>query len=631
MCGVVGAITPGKTSSEIEARLARMSAVQAYRGPDGRGTAIGDGWGLGHVRLAIVDLENGGQPMWSADRTVALIGNHEIYNAPELRLELEEKGRVFRTRSDTEVVLVGYEEWGSGVFARLNGMFALAIVDVKEGRCLLARDPMGIKPLHVARTAEGLFFGSEIKALRTMPGVGKRPDLDAAHVFFNLRYLPGEQTLFEGVARVAPGTVYSYSLADARELSREVFWDWAKLRPDASLDFDSSSVKLGELFEASVRRHLIADVPVGAYLSGGIDSSLVATVAARSVPLLETFCAVFGEPTDEGSDSVFVADRIGSRHHILSLSGELNRYPEALEHTEEPKVNHLQGFLLAEAVAKKTKVVLSGLGGDELFAGYENNDVLYPMCVLNAKRPAERAEKERSSSLLQSFLGGASRDFYFQAADLGVNLGNPLRYYAILRNSFDHSPHLMKTLYAKPRPEWEGMTTRALEPYFDRDTDDLLSSFLRLEARTKLTNDFLLNEDRGSMAHGLETRTPFLDHELVRFAFSLPSSFSYSVGERKKILRRFAKGVLPEETLAKKKWGFSYDPVSLFRGELGRMAREILTRERVERFGFVSWEWVSSVLDASPGPRMRWHYFNLWVAMGMTLWHERFFGESEAR
>ncbi len=633
MCGIVGAIFPKWKQAEIEPLLGRMSAKQAHRGPDDHGAVVDNGWGLSHVRLAIVDPSGGAQPFFNESKSIVLVGNHEIYNAPELRLELEKTGVEFKTHSDTEVVLRGYEKWGEGVFARLNGMFAIAIIDQGRKLCFLARDPMGIKPLHYARCEQGFVFGSEIKSLLQVPGVGKAPDLDAAHVFFNLRYLPGEKTLFQGVFRLEPGVYQSLSLANAEEKERVSFWDWGKLRPDPSLDFDSATQKLAELFEASVDRHLISDVPVAAYLSGGIDSSLVSTFAARKNKGIQTFCATFGEPTDESEDSALLAERIGSEHSILPLSGKLHRYAESLFQVEEPKVNCLQGFLLAEEVAKKTKVVLSGLGGDELFAGYVNNDILYPMCVLNSGSSGSSAKKagSRSFSFLQNNLKSPQFDFYFQAADLAANFNRPLQFYSILRNSFDHNPHLMSEVYAKPREEWRGMTSRVLEPYFEAESSDLLSSFLRLELRTKLVNDFLLNEDRTSMAHGLEVRTPFLDQELVRFAMSLPSSFSYSIGNKKKILKQFAKRVLPERTLKKKKWGFSYDPVSLFRGELGVLARNTLTRDRVERLGLFSWKWVESVLNSSPSPAMRWHYFNLWVALGMVLWHEHFFGEGKLR
>jgi len=590
-----------------------------HRGPDADGYAHGQGWAVGHARLSIVDLSGGNQPIKTADGRVLIIGNNEIYNGPELREELIAKGHKFSTHSDTEVALHGWVEWGEAVFSKLNGMFALIIVDTRTRTCVLARDPMGIKPLHFAQVGKGFAFASEIKSLFAVPGIKQVPNWDAIHLFLNFRYVPDERTLFEGVERLPPG---SYAVLSEGKMRITPYFSLNGLA-SAGGSYAQAKESLAEVLPRAVKRHLMADVEVGAYLSGGIDSSLVSALAVRESPKLRTFCLAFGEPTDENRYASEVAGQIRSRHEDLHIGGQpLTRYEEILWHVEEPKVNCVQGFVLAEAVAKNLKVVLSGLGGDELFAGYETNDYLYPM----TKFP--RLGRGLTLSPLQTLAPFPQADHYFRAAELGVNLTDPVAYYAILRNAFDHNPALMKRIYERHPKHWENLSVESLRPYYDRNNPDRLNALLCLEARTKLVNDFLLTEDRVSMAHSLEVRVPLLDKELLELAFPLPSSFKYAPGKKKKILRDVGTSWLPDKVLNRKKWGFSVNPHLLFDKQLREFAGRELTRERVGELGVFSWKWIQQVLEAPPNPRMRWHYFNLWVIAGLSIWHRTFFEEN---
>jgi asparagine synthase (glutamine-hydrolysing) len=551
-----------------------------------------------------------------------MVGNNEIYNAPELRAQLEKAGHVFSTHSDTEVMVHAWEEWGQESFARLNGMYAIALIDTRKRVTVLARDPLGIKPLHLMKQGRGFAFASEIKSLLTVQS-GAKPDLDSLHVFMNLRYLPGDSTLFEGIERVPPGQSIAIDWDTLRETRRSHFdWKAAKERREA-IGFDEASEKLHALLDRAVGRHLLSDVEVGAYLSGGMDSSVVASLAGRKISGLRSFCMAFGEPTDENADAKRAADAFGTRHVDFSVAGTaLDRYRETLWHVEEPKINCIQGYALAQGVAGNgLKVALSGLGGDELFAGYTNNDILFPMAKIvrftgNSTSPHHLAWMPRA---------GRPGDFYLRAGELAENIRNPLQYYAILRNSFDHDPRWLGEIYSKPRESWRNRTVDVLSPYFDRSQPDVMNELLCLEMRTKLINDFLLTEDRVSMAHGLEVRVPFLDRELVQFVLSLPSSFKYRPGQKKRLLKAAMKPELPAWVLAKPKWGFSFNPHLLFKTELKPFAQKILTRERVEEMGLFSWKWIQSVLEAPPHPKMRWHYFNLWVMAGTVIWHDLFF------
>lgn len=500
MCGLVGWFRPGEDARSAEAKAALMLSRIEYRGPDERHCASGKGWGVGHARLAIIDPKNGSQPLWNATKGILIIGNNEIYNAPELRAELEKKNHVFKTGSDTEVILEAWEEWGNDAFARLNGMFAVAIVDTKKKRCLLARDPLGIKPLHWMRLSRGFAFASEIKSLMALPEGPCRPNRDSLHVFMNLRFLPGNQTLFEGVERLPPGEVLELDWeSGAHAIHR--FFDWEKVKAQRSgLSFGEAAEAVSTAMDSAVRRHLLSDVEVGAYLSGGVDSSIVATLASRHSPGIRTFCMGFGEPSDENEDARRIARAIHARHEDFNLAGHaLDLYADALWHVEEPKINCIQNYALAQSVSRRgLKVVLSGLGGDELFAGYVNNDFLFPMT--GAIRWLGTSDQRLSLSGLQGLVARAlsfrSEGLFFRGAELLENFRNPLQYYAILRNAFDHNPFLMKSIYAHPEDGWRNSTVNSLAPYFDGGNPDVLNELLTLEMRTKLVNDFLLGNSQ---------------------------------------------------------------------------------------------------------------------------------------
>lgn len=620
MCGVVGLWNWYHDRHRNAEVVQAMMAAVPHRGPDANGTALATDWGVGHVRLSIVDLSRGAQPIYNEDHSLCVIGNNEIYNAPELRQRLEGLGHRFRSHSDTEVALHAWEEWGEAAFEKFNGMFALVFIDLKKRRCVLVRDPMGIKPLHLLRQGKRYAFASEIKSLLQIPDFTPSPDFDAVHLFMNFRYVPNEQTLFQNVERVAPG---SYVVLDARgdSLTREYYR--LPSTSDSPPAYGEAVEQLRTTLGDSVRRHLMADVEVASYLSGGIDSSAVSRLASRHTPHLRTYCLGFGEPTDENSDAQKVAQWIGSRHTELYIGeSPLDRYQEILWHVEEPKINLMQGFALAERVGADVKVALSGLGGDELFAGYVNNDLLFPMTLFAG---VTRNRHAFSLSGLQKRFPHPQLDHYFRAVELGLNTLNPVSFYAILRNGFDHNTNLLHSLYEDPPERWHHASTRALTPYFDDKDPDLLNAILRLEARTKLVNDFLLTEDRVSMAHALEVRVPFLDKELVDFAHRLPSAYKYRLGSKKRILKEALEKDLPRWVLEKKKWGFSINPHLLFEKQLKSFAQSVLTEASVRSLGLFSWKWISGVLEAPPSPKMRWHYFNLWAMAGFTLWYETFF------
>lgn len=621
MCGLAGYFNVDRD----KVNLFRMLSMIMHRGQDGNGQHVEDRFGLAHARLAIIDIEGGAQPMFNEDRTVILCGNHEIYNFSELRRDLEAKGHRFSTRSDTEVIVHAYEEWGLDSFGRLRGMFAVAIVDKNKNRCVLARDHIGIKQLVYGAYRGGWVFASEAKPILALDGFQRKINPDAFHLFMNFRYVPTDDTLFAGIQKLPPGN-YAVIDENGNMMLHEYYSVFKRNHTRRWSDIREAETALTESFDQSVSRHLIADVPVGLYLSGGIDSSLVAAFAAAKQHGIQSFCMAFGEPSDENRDAETVAQHVGCTHQNLSVGdAPLSLMPEVIWHTEEPKVNCIQGYLLAREVRKHVKVALSGMGGDELFAGYTNNDILYPMTLFSRLcRLPPCGAGYRIVSGLRAIVANPALDHFWRMADLAFSAGDPVMFYTILRNAFDHSPGLMKDIYGKFQQDRRFQSCRALLPLFKSDGKDILGALMLMEMRTKMVNDFLQMDDRVSMAHGLEVRVPFLDRDFMETALSIPTAWKYYRFNKKKILKDIAKSRLPEMLLNKKKWGFSFNPYYQFTKDLKKTAEQELTRERVGDMGLFNYDWIRTVLDHPPTPRMRWHYFNLWVMVGFSIWHRMF-------
>ncbi|HXQ23440.1 MAG TPA: asparagine synthase (glutamine-hydrolyzing), partial [Candidatus Acidoferrales bacterium] len=381
MCGICGIAGPAAERDVVE----RMSAILAHRGPDGEGFYEDAGVVLGHRRLSIIDLVTGDQPMSNEDGTVWAVYNGEIYNFSDLRRELETQGHRFRSSSDTEVLVHLYEQHGEAFLPKLDGIFAFALWDSRRRRLLLARDYFGVKPLHYHFDGRTLRFGSEIKALLQDPAVPRTVDFQALHYFLNLRFIPGERTLFAGIRRLLPAHYLVFEDGAAR--TQRYFELQPEIGPRRSESYYIDGIR-HHLREA-VRKQLISDVPLGVFLSGGLDSSSIVAFMSQLVEEpIKTFCLGFNEPTDELADARVVARHFKTEHHEMSLDADpLRRYPEVIWHAEEPKENILQGYLLAQFARQHVTVVHGGLGGDELFAGYANNQLIYPTQALHRLVP----------------------------------------------------------------------------------------------------------------------------------------------------------------------------------------------------------------------------------------------------
>ena len=624
MCGVCG-----YTGEETPGALARMTEAIRHRGPDSSGSLERPGVHLGVRRLEILDLERGDQPIFNEDSTVAVVYNGEIYNHLDLRSELAAAGHRFRTRTDTEVLVHLDEERGLGFLPRLEGMFAFALYDEPRRRLVLARDPVGIKPLFFRWTGRRLVFGSEVKALLEHPEVAAELDPDALHALMNVRFVPGPRTLFAGVRQLPPG--HRLVLEEGGEPVVGSYHRW-RFPGGRAIGADEAAEEVRSLLPRIVESQLQADVPVGVFLSGGIDSTSVvagAALAGRSEGL-RSFSLGFGEPTDELADAALVAGHFGTDHRETTLSpSPPTLYPRIVHYAEAPKVNAPQGFYLSRFAASQAKVALSGLGGDELFLGYDIYRYLWPGRAL-VDAPVAPVLGSLSSvfdgaAALLGRIAPLSAEVPRRAVELAASGDDPLRYYATLRNGWDLGPAVSRRLYTDAWRRRISISTRdALEPFFDRPELPLVEQVQWAEFRAKMVDDFLANEDRMSMANSLEVRVPLLDRRLVELAFSLPLAVKREGGRLKPVLRRALAPLVPERVLKKKKWGFTFDSHEQFRKDLGDLCRRELTDRFLEDQGIFRPEFVRGVLEAPPSPRRRWHYFMIWQILGVKLWQEIF-------
>jgi len=604
-----------------EELIRAMTDTIAHRGPDGEGFHCGECVHLGSRRLAIQDVPGGSQPMANEDGSVVVVYNGEIYNYPELRSLVLARGHQLRTHCDTEILPHLYEDEGIAFAARLNGIFAFALFDAARRKLFLVRDPLGVKPLVYAIRDGMLAFGSEAKAVLASGLVPGELDEASLHLSMNVRYVPGERTFFREIKRLSPGHVLEFADGRPRLFSYAAI-DWT---PDESLSTGECIEGIRFHYEEAVKRQLISDVPVGVSLSGGIDSSSIVAMLRRitSGPI-KTFSLGFGEPTDETADARFVARTFGTEHQEVVLREPALAYlADAIRYTEEPKVNSLQLYLLHRFIGEHVSVVLSGLGGDELFAGYDFYGYLLRArrlrsgalgAAVRALAPALDWTARQAAGLGRPELDLTTRKLEWLAASQ-----DGARSYLLLRNAWDFNPALLKRVYT---PDFLGrLEVAAREDYSGHFDDErpLESQALRAEFATKMVCDLLHNEDTMSMAHSVESRVPLLDLELVRFAARIPDGVRFAAGP-KGLLKDALAGVLPDRVLRKPKWGFTFDPVEQYRKDLGPMAREMLSEDRLGRSGIFNPEFVRAVLKAEPHQRLRWHYFLLWQMIGVETW-----------
>ncbi len=612
MCGIAGFFTPH--------RPAGTGAVQAmcdpirHRGPDDAGYYADGGCGIGMRRLSIIDLNTGHQPISNEDGTIWIVFNGEVYNYQELRADLAARGHRFTTQTDTEALVHLYEEYGPAGIARTRGMFAYAIWDSRRRQLLLARDRFGKKPLYYAVLPDGLWFGSELKCLRAA-GVPMDLDPDAFRLYFRLNYIPDPLSPFQQVKKLPPGTWLTYNADGRIETGR--YWTLPPPTADAPVrDPEALYGKIRTVFDESVRLRMIADVPLGAFLSGGIDSSsVVASMARQSPEPIKTFSIGFEESTyNELQYAGAVAQRYGTEHHTLTVRPDsVDLVPRLIGHFDEPFADtaSIPTFLVSRFAAEHVKVVLTGDGGDELFAGYPSHWSTVSLTRWDTLPAQARGILAAISATLpyhaygKNFLWMVSRPTALE------------RYFEEL-----HTQHyLTRNLLADG---WHLTLNQAAIRRLFADSllpgnADLMSQALYFEATAKLTGDMLVKVDRMSMANSLEVRCPLLDHELAALAASIPHNWKVRNGAGKYCFLEAMKPRLPDIVWNRPKQGFSVPIREWLRGPLREMLYDHLTGPRFLERGFVSKPFLEALIREHMDGR-RDNQQPLWALLMLEMW-----------
>jgi asparagine synthase (glutamine-hydrolysing) len=622
MCGIAGIVSAAADDRIEASTIHRMCQAIVHRGPDDEGIFVKDGTGLGMRRLSIIDLAGGHQPIFNEDRSVWVVYNGEIYNFPELRAELEKRGHRFYTHSDTEVIVHLYEEMGADCVTKLRGMFAIALYDEKRKSLLLARDRLGKKPLYYALHGGRLYFGSEIKAMLAVAPELKAVDPEGILQFFYFGYVPDPYSAFRFIRKLPPG-----HLAEYRNGAIEVraYWDVPQY---GTCDPGSDEACLEEMerrLAEAVRMRLISDVPLGAMLSGGVDSSLVVALMARysSAPV-KTFSIGFGKSDfNEAEYARLVAQRFATDHHELivepDISETLNQITGMME---EPfgDSSMIPTYYVSKLARQHVTVALSGDGGDELFAGYDRY-------IVNWKR--------RHYDFIPPWVGRLYRNHLYERLPSSVkgrklawNVTLPSRDRYLDGVSFLPALHRERALFSR---EFANSARNWVNPFeqFERYYDqapaaDQLSRLMYLDTKTYLTADILAKVDRMSMANSLEVRCPILDHEFVGWAASLPMRYKFRNGTRKFMFKKLAERLgIPPQLLHRQKRGFSMPLVHWMRKELKDGLLPILLEPRTLQRGYFEPQAIRTIMDEHfRGHRDRSGV--LWILLVFELWHRNF-------
>ena len=622
MCGIAGILNAnGEPVSPVH--LQRMTDALAHRGPDGEGVYADTCIGLGHRRLAIIDLSSAGhQPMTTSDGRFVISYNGEVYNFQELRLELESCGREFHSRTDTEVVLNAFAEWGVDALNRFNGMFAFAIWDRQEQELFLARDRYGIKPLYYTEAPGALLFASEIKAILTHPARNAEMDREALLEYFTFQNYFTDRTLFKNV-RMLPAGSYARISADAPAVKPVSYWDYHFREPDHSLSTEEYAEELDRLFHQAVCRQLVSDVDVASYLSGGLDSGSITAIAATQLPHIKTFTCGFDLHSasglelgfDEREAAEYMSYLFKTEHYEMVMkAGDMERVLPALTwHLEEPRVGQsFPNYYVARLASKFGKVCLSGTGGDELFGGYPWR---YYRAVVN--------------------------DDFEHYID---------KYYQFWQRLIPNST--LRSVFAPIWPDVEHVWTRDIfRDVFQHHANELstpedyVNHSLYFEAKTFL-HGLLLVEDKLSMAHGLETRVPFLDNDLVDFAMRVPvgkklgnlgdvvrlnenvpgkrtSKYFEKTRDGKLLLRQVMEKYIPKSVTQRTKQGFSAPDASWFKGDSIDYVKRALYNRDAAIYSFLDFDAVHVLLEDHLSGRTNRRLL-VWSLLNVNQWCQTF-------
>jgi len=628
MCGIAGQFNFQRREPVERETIARMARSIAHRGPDDEGFFITGPVGLGFRRLSIIDLAGGHQPMSNTEETVWIIFNGEIYNYKELRAELQSKGHQFRTNSDTEVIIHGYQEWGTDVFNHLNGMFGLAIWDVQKERLVLARDAMGIKLIYY-RLADGqLTFGSEIRAVLAAGDTAPQVDASALNLFLRFRYTPSPLTIFQGIRKLAPGTML---VVEKGQCSEERWYKFIPTPFPTPKKKEEAVRELHELYRGAVKRHLLSDVPVGVLLSGGLDSGLLLALMNEQGGPWPAYTIGYGESfeDDELTDAAVTANLLGARHVRVKLNQtEFERsLPKIVECLEEPIATSsiVPMYFVSQRARQDVKVALIGQGPDELFGGYTRHLGIHYgnwwrglPAGLRSMAGFAVNRLPRNETLKRGVRSLSAADRLKRYQDV-FSLASPETIDGLFREDAlpDKDRHELIEYWDSLRPQME-------------HTDEL-GGFQLLEIRSSLPDELLMYADKLSMAHSLEVRVPYLDRTVVEYVQRLGANLKVRKGTRKWLHRQICQGYLSARILKGKKRGFAANVVDQwFRSSLKGALREVLLDESSLMFGLLDPKPVRRLLECHQSGRQDNHKLLFSLVM-IEQWLRRTESDQERR
>ena len=621
MCGITGFIGSGDRGD-----LEEMIAAIKYRGPDDTGVFLTDGVGLAHARLSVIDLsQQGHQPMFNDDKSVGLIFNGEIYNFKKLRERLVRRGYKFKSNTDTEAIIRLYEDIGEDCFKELDGMFAIGLYDFKQKKLILARDRMGKKPLYWGIFGGTLMFASELKALLKHPLFEKELDLESLNKYLLHEYVPTPRSIFKNVHKLEPATYLVYKNG---EVKKTKFWEISY--GGGKLNFGESLRLLEEKLEESVKARLVADVPVGVFLSGGLDSSAVAYYAQKNYKgKIKTFSAGFEEKSfDESGYAQEVADFLGTEHNnfLIKARDTLEIILNIEEFIDEPMADAsaVPTYLLAKHTRQFVTVALSGDGGDELFAGYPTFQAFE---VANVYKKIPAFLRKNFTDKLLRLVPDSEKNF---------NLGFVLKKFVDAAGDKEKYIH-HNWLGSFRREEREKLFKREvwgaikisnefeeIDNYWDSiSADEIKNKILGLYARTYLMDNVLVKTDRVSMKNSLEVRCPLLDRDFVELANSLPYSFKYKRFTQKYIFKKLMEGKLPKNIVYRKKKGFGMPLAGWLKNELKEFCEETLSEKKIKSQNLFNYEYIEK-LKREHFNGKRDHRKKIWTLMVFSLWYEKY-------
>lgn len=620
MCGICGIVYFDRERRVEESLLRSMCAVMRHRGPDGEGILAHQNFGIGMRRLSIIDLQTGDQPIYNEDRTICIVFNGEIFNYPDLRKELSAKGHRFYTNADTEAIVHLYEDYKEKCVDFLNGQFAFAVLELNARSIFLARDRLGIKPLYYALTKDGFIFGSEIKCILES-GVDRQVNINALNDYLTYQYVPSPKSMFRGIYKLPPA---HYVAVSEGKLEIKRYWDVSYTNVEHKSE-EYFVDRILDIVRSSVKMQLMSDVPLGAFLSGGMDSSALVCIMKEfmSGPV-KTFSMGFDvESFNELPFARIIAKKFGTDHYekIVKAPNVYELLPKLTWHYDEPFADSsmIPTYMVSQMARERVTVALAGDGGDELFGGYEryladklmNYYRLIPAFLRNnffsiiADYIPEKNKQNDTGRRIKRFIKWASLPRDERYISWMTIIHNDLKEKLFLYKGLDNSINYLKKIFERA------------------DGGDFLSKITYVDTMSYIPEDLLTKTDRASMANSLEVRVPILDHRLVEFSATIPADMKVRGMQKKYILRKAFSRFLPKEIINKKKQGFGVPIGHWMRKGLISLFRDVLLNEKARQRGYFDSRIVETLIEAHAKGK-RDYYHPLWILLIFELWHQRF-------